>query len=65
MFQFIIAVCMIGIAIWVYPYLYAHSEFAAGLLCGILLVCIWHRVMHGYWPLDGRPICPPPDKAID
>lgn len=65
MFKFIVFAMMIAAAVWAYPYLFAHSEFSAGLLFGIVLVCVWHRITHGYWPLDGRPICPPPDKAID
>lgn len=65
MFKVFFIAALILFAIQAYAILYERPEFSFGMLLGIFIMCLWHRSMHGYWPLDSRPASAPPPRVID
>lgn len=47
-----IVLCFVAGCLFLFPWLRDHMEFTAGFGLGMLLVSVWFRVEHGYWPLD-------------
>lgn len=48
----LIAVGLLAFGICAFPWLKENPLFPAGFLSATALFSLWHRIEHGYWPLD-------------
>jgi len=52
MLKILLAVGLFALGAGAFPWLKDNPLFPTGFLSAAILFGVWHRMEHGYWPLD-------------